>query len=272
MKKKADFFCTILFFTIFAIRLSTFKTRKSLELTSFLLTIINLYIMKKSNLIAYVMCALMVVGCQTSAGTGGLLGAGGGAVLGGIVGQLIGKDTKSTAIGAAIGTAVGATAGTLIGRHMDKVKAKAAAVENAQVTEITDQNGLTAVKVAFDSGILFATGKYALNNASKTALTKFAEMLKSEPQLLIDIQGHTDSTGSDRVNDPLSLNRAQAVANYLVNCGVPSSQFQNVSGFGSHQPIADNSTAAGRQQNRRVEIYMYASQAMIDAANAGNLN
>ena len=238
----------------------------------FLLTTNNYIIMKKSNLIAYVMCALMVVGCQTNAGTGGLLGASGGAVLGGIVGQLIGKNTKSTVIGAAVGTAVGATAGTLIGKHMDKVKAKAAAVENAQVTEITDQNGLTAVKVAFDSGILFATGKYALNNASKTALSKFANMLKSEPQLLIDIQGHTDSTGSDKVNDPLSLNRAQAVANYLVSCGVPSSQFQNVSGFGSHQPIADNSTAAGRQQNRRVEVYMYASQAMIDAANAGNLN
>ena len=137
---------------------------------------------------------------------------------------------------------------------------------------ITDANGLEGVKVTFDSGILFATGKYALNNASKTALSKFANMLKSEPQLLIDIQGHTDSTGSDKVNDPLSLNRAQAVANYLVSCGVPSSQFQNVSGFGSHQPIADNSTAAGRQQNRRVEVYMYASQAMIDAANAGNLN
>ena len=96
-------------------------------------------------------------------------------------------------------------------------------------------------------------------------------MLKSEPDLYIDIQGHTDNTGSDRVNDPLSENRAQAVAKYLVSCGVPSSQFQNVSGFGSHQPIADNSTAAGRAQNRRVEVYMYASQAMIDAANAGTL-
>ena len=227
--------------------------------------------MKKTNFVAYLMCALMVMGCSTNAGTGSLLGAGGGAALGGIIGNIIGKNTKSTVIGAAIGTAVGTTAGALIGKHMDKVKAKAAAVENATVTEITDQNGLTAVKVAFDSGILFATGKYALNNASKTALTKFAEMLKAEPQLLIDIQGHTDSTGSDAVNNPLSQNRAQAVANYLVNCGVPSTQFQNVSGFGSTQPVADNSTAAGRQQNRRVEIYMYASQAMIDAANAGTL-
>ncbi len=227
--------------------------------------------MKKTNLIAYVMCALMVVGCGTNAGTGGLLGAGGGAALGGLIGQLIGKNTKSTVIGAAIGTAVGATAGTLIGKHMDKVKAKAAAVENAQVSEVTDQNGLTAVKVAFDGGILFDTGKYVLKNNTKTALTKFANMLKSEPDLYIDIQGHTDNTGSDRVNDPLSENRAQAVAKYLVSCGVPSSQFQNVSGFGSHQPIADNSTAAGRAQNRRVEVYMYASQAMIDAANAGTL-
>lgn len=227
--------------------------------------------MKKTNFVAYLMCALMVMGCSTNAGTGSLLGAGGGAALGGIIGNIIGKNTKSTVIGAAIGTAVGTTAGALIGKHMDKVKAKAAAVENAQVTEITDQNGLTAVKVAFDSGILFATGKYALNNASKTSLTKFAEMLKAEPQLMIDIQGHTDSTGSDKVNNPLSQNRAQAVANYLVNCGVPASQFQNVSGFGSTQPIADNSTAAGRQQNRRVEIFMYASQAMIDAANAGTL-
>ena len=213
----------------------------------------------------------MLVSCSTNTGTGSLLGAGGGAVLGGVLGAVIGKDAKGAAIGAAIGGAVGAGTGALIGKHMDKVKAKAQAVENAQVSEITDQNGLTAVKVAFDGGILFDTGKYALKNNTKTALTKFANMLKSEPQLYIDIQGHTDNTGSDRVNDPLSQNRAQAVANYLVNCGVPASQFQNVSGFGSHQPIADNSTAAGRAQNRRVEVYMYASQAMIDAANAGTL-
>lgn len=227
--------------------------------------------MKKTKFLAYAMSALMIVGCGSYAGNGGLIGAGGGAAIGGVLGNIIGKDTKSTAIGAAIGTAVGATAGTLIGKHMDNVKAKAAAVENAQVSEITDNNGLTAVKVAFDGGILFDTNKYVLKNNSKVALTKFANMLKTEPQILIDVQGHTDSKGTDAINDPLSLNRAQAVAQYLVSAGVPQSQFQNVSGFGSHQPVADNNTAAGRAQNRRVEVYMYASQAMIDAANAGTL-
>ena len=226
--------------------------------------------MKKMNFVAYVMCALMFVGCSTNAGTGSLLGGGGGAVLGGVLGQLIGHNTKSTVIGAAIGTAVGTTAGALIGKHMDKVKAKAAAVDNAQVSEITDANGLAGVKVSFGD-ILFDTAKYSLKTASKNSLNQLAQLLKTEPDVQIDIQGHTDSTGSDRVNDPLSENRAQAVAQYLVQQGVPSSQFKNVSGFGSHNPIADNSTATGRAQNRRVEIYMYASQNMINSANAGTL-
>jgi outer membrane protein OmpA-like peptidoglycan-associated protein len=212
----------------------------------------------------------MVMGCSTSAGTGSILGGAGGAGLGALLGQIIGKDTKSTVIGAAIGTAVGVGAGALIGKHMDKVKAKAAAVDNAQVTEITDANGLQGVKVSFGD-ILFDTAKYNLKANAKNSLNQLASLLLTEPNVLIDIQGHTDSTGSDRVNDPLSQNRAQAVAQYLVSQGVSQAQFKNVSGFGSHNPIADNSTATGRAQNRRVEIYMYASQAMIDAANAGTL-
>ena len=90
--------------------------------------------MKKTNFIAYVMCAFLVVGCGNYTGNGALLGTAGGAGLGALVGQIIGHNTKSTVIGAAVGTAVGATAGTLIGKHMDKVKSKAAAVENAQVS------------------------------------------------------------------------------------------------------------------------------------------
>ena len=226
--------------------------------------------MKSMKFATIALCGLLTLGsCNLS---NAVKGGGIGTLAGTLAGGVIGKIAGNTAVGAAVGAAVGGTTGALIGRHMDKVKAQAAAVENAKVEEITDNNGLQAVKVTFDSGILFATGKYDLNNASKQSLSKFASVLLSDPQLSVDIQGHTDSTGSDAINNPLSQNRAQAVASYLVSCGVPASQFQNVTGFGSRYPVASNATAAGKQQNRRVDIILYASQAMIDAANSGNLN
>ena len=229
--------------------------------------------MKKIKLLSFLMCFLTVFGCQTKQGTGSLLGAGGGAALGAIVGQIIGKDGKSTAIGAAIGAAAGAGAGAIIGRHMDKVAAEAAAnVQNAKVEEVTDANGLKAVKVTFDSGILFATNKADLNLVSKNELARFSTVLKNNADCHVDIYGHTDSTGNDGINIPLSNNRAQSVATYLKQCGVSAQQLQNIVGKGSAEPVADNGTAQGRQLNRRVEIYLYASQAMVDAANAGTLN
>ena len=228
--------------------------------------------MKKIKLLSFLMCFLTVFGCQTKQGTGSLLGAGGGAALGAIVGQIIGKDGKSTAIGAAIGAAAGAGAGAIIGRHMDKVAAEAAAnVQNAKVEKVTDANGLKAVKVTFDSGILFATNKADLNLVSKNELARFSTVLKNNADCHVDIYGHTDSTGNDGINIPLSNNRAQSVATYLKQCGVSAQQSQNIVGKGSAEPVADNGTAQGRQLNRRVEIYLYASQAMVDAANAGTL-
>ncbi len=223
--------------------------------------------MRKMKFLTLALCVALVTGCTTKQGTGTLLGTGAGAVLGGVLGQIIGKDSKSTAIGAAIGGAVGAGAGAIIGKKMDKVAAAAAQVENAKVEEITDANGLKAVKVTFDSGILFATNKADLNNVSKNSLKNFASVVKEDNQIQVDVQGHTDSTGSDEINNPLSMRRAQSVVNYLVECGVPYSQFAKVEGLGSTQPVASNETAEGRQQNRRVEVYMYASQAMIDSAN-----
>lgn len=229
--------------------------------------------MKKIKVLTVALCALMTVGCSTNQGTGALAGAGGGAVLGGIIGNIIGKDSKATAIGAAIGGAVGSGAGALIGHHMDKVKKEAQAqLDNAKVESITDANGLAGVRVTFDSGILFATNKYDLNASSKNELAKFANVLKNNKDCYVDIQGYTDNTGSDAINNPLSVNRAKSVYNYLTSCGVSLTQFKNVNGFGSSNPIADNSTAAGRQQNRRVEVYLYASEAMIKAANNGQLN
>ena len=225
--------------------------------------------MKKFKVMTLAMCLLTIFSCQTKQGTGALIGTGGGAVLGAIIGKIAGN----TAVGAAIGGAVGAGTGAIIGRHMDKVAEQAKQqVKNAKVEEVTDNNGLKAVKVTFDSGILFATNKAELNSASKTDLAKFSNVLKNNTDCRVDIYGHTDSTGNDGINVPLSINRAQSVANYLKTCGVSAAQLQNVTGKGSSDPVADNSTAAGRQQNRRVEVYLYASQAMVNAANNGTLN
>ena len=213
------------------------------------------------------LCVLAVCSCSTKTGTGALIGTGAGAALGAIIGKIAGN----TAVGAAIGGAVGAGTGAIIGKHMDKVAAEAAKIESAKVEEVTDANGLKAVKATFDSGLFFASSKAVLSTASKNDLAKFATMLKNNSGCQVDVYGHTDSTGNEGINQPLSNQRAQSVVDYLVSCGVPRSQFANVVGKSSSQPVADNSTAAGRQANRRVELYLYASKAMIEAANNGTL-
>lgn len=215
------------------------------------------------------LCLLAAFSCSTKQGTGALAGAGGGAVLGAIIGKIAGN----AGVGAAIGGAVGAGAGAMIGRHMDKVaKETAAQVQNAKIEEVKDKNGLDAVKVTFDSGILFASSKANLNQGSKNELAKFSIVLKNNKDCHIDVYGHTDSTGNDGINIPLSNDRAQSVVNYLKSCGVSSSQFKNVSGLGSSQPVATNETKAGRQLNRRVEVFLYASPEMVEKANNGKLN
>ncbi|MBQ7157336.1 MAG: OmpA family protein [Bacteroidaceae bacterium] len=229
--------------------------------------------MTKTKVCAFLMSALILLsGCGASNATkGGIIGGTSGAALGALAGKLIGKSGKSTAIGAAVGAAVGTTAGVLIGKKMDKAAAAAAAVDNASVETVTDANGLEAVKVTFDSGILFSTNSSTLSSSAKTSLTKFSKVLKEYNDADVAIYGHTDSTGSDAINNPLSLKRAQAVQSYLTSLGVSSSQIKFTEGKGSTEPVADNGTADGRKQNRRVEVYLYASQAMIEAANAGTL-
>jgi outer membrane protein OmpA-like peptidoglycan-associated protein len=136
------------------------------------------------------------------------------------------------------------------------------------VETVKDANNLDAVKVTFDSGILFATNKADLNQTSKNELNNLANIMKQNADVSIDVRGYTDSTGSDAINQPLSVNRAQSVANYLTQNGVKYSQMKNVNGYGSSNPVASNETAAGRQQNRRVEVYLYASKEMIESAKA----
>jgi len=213
----------------------------------------------KTKILSLLLCVGMMFACNNTQ-KGAVIGAGGGAVLGGIIGNIAGN----TAVGAVIGGAVGASAGAIIGNRMDKAKAKAAKVQGAKVETVKDTNGLDAVKVSFDAGILFATGKADLSAASQTSITEIAKVLKENSDMDIAIIGHTDSTGSDAVNNPLSVNRAKSVQNSLKNQGVTN--IKRVEGQGSKNPVADNGTEDGRKLNRRVEVYMYASQQMIKNA------
>lgn len=232
-----------------------------------------------------IMAALIILSsCGASNTTkGGLIGGGSGAAVGALIGNLIakdGKETKGTLIGAGIGAVVGTGAGLLIGNKMDKAKAAAEAVENAKVESVKDANGLDAIKMTFDSGILFTTGSATLSAEAKKNLNDFTNnVLKVYTDCDVAIQGYTDNQGwknstaeqSAQKNLTLSQNRADAVKSYLVSAGAAATQIKSSTGFGQANPVADNSTKAGQEQNRRVEVYLYASEAMIKAANEGTL-
>lgn len=235
--------------------------------------------MNKMKFSVLIMSALLILsGCASMNNTtkGAAIGGGSGAALGAILGGVIGKG-KGAAIGAAVGTAVGAGTGVIIGKKMDKAAAEAKAIEGAQVEQVTDNNGLQAVKVTFDSGILFSTGDASLSTAAKAALSKFANnVLNQNTDMDVNIYGYTDNQGwrnstaeeSQQKNVNLSQERAQSVSSYLLSCGVTSKQIKSVEGLGESNPVASNDTEAGRKQNRRVEVYMYASEQMIKEAQA----
>ncbi len=224
--------------------------------------------MKKMQIAVAGMALLTTVSCSTNAGNGALIGTGAGAVIGAVVGKL----TGNTVVGTAVGGAVGATAGTLIGKHMDKVKAEAAAkLNNATVEETTDANGFSAVKVTFDNGILFKVGKADLQATAQSELANFATVLKNNTDCSVAIQGYASSDGSEATNLALSQKRADSVKSYLTTtCGVGSSQIASSTGYGETNLIMKD----GKEDvnaSRRVEVILYASKSMIDAANAGTL-
>jgi outer membrane protein OmpA-like peptidoglycan-associated protein len=211
-------------------------------------------------------------GCSTASktanGTG--IGAGAGAALGAIAGALIGHDAKGAAIGAAIGTAVGAGTGAVIGKKMDKKAEELSKLENAQVETVTDQNGLEAIKVTFASGILFPTNGTTLSATSKKELSEFASKMSDMTDTDITIYGQTDNTGTLAVNERISAQRASAVGDYLKSLGIAANRI-TTEGKAYNEPVASNETAEGRAQNRRVEVYISANEAMVQAANNGTL-
>lgn len=213
-------------------------------------------------------------GCSSlnNTGKGALIGGGGGAALGAGLGAIIGGG-KGAGIGSAIGAAVGAGAGALIGNKMDKQQKQLEQQlgDQAKVEQTTDQNGLQAIKVTFDGGILFGTNKYDLSPQAQSDLVRFAASLKDNPDTNVQIYGYTDNTGTFAVNEKLSNERAASVLSYLSNCGVSSIRM-TAQGVPMADYIASNDTPAGRAQNRRVEIYITASKEMIQKAENGTLN
>ncbi|HEX8425141.1 OmpA family protein [Hymenobacter sp.] len=196
---------------------------------------------------------------------GGIIGGLGGAAAGGVLGRVIGGK-NSTAKGAIIGAAVGGAGGALIGRRMDK---QAAELKKEMAGAKVERVG-EGIKITFDSGLLFAKNSAALTSAAQENIKELAQTLIKYGDTNVIVEGHTDNTGTDAINDPLSQRRAQAVANYTQQQGVDASRF-TVTGYGSKQPIADNTTEAGRVANRRVEVAIFANDKLKKAAEKGTI-
>ena len=189
---------------------------------------------------------------QRGTATGAAIGAATGAVLGSATGGKAGT-------GAVIGGAIGAVAGNMWSKRMEE---KRVAMEQAtqgtgvEVTRTPDNQ----LKLEVPSDVSFAVGSATIDPRLRPVLDSFASGLGGQPNMLVRVVGHTDSTGSDAINDPLSLRRAESVRNYLEDRGVGASRIE-VAGRGSREPVASNDTAEGRAKNRRVEIYLREPQA-----------
>ena len=213
--------------------------------------------MKKSRLLVSSFAALSLVtvsACVTDPNTGEkkvsrtVLGTGGGALAGALLGGLIGGKT-----GRIVGAGIGGVAGAAVGYTMDKQIKELKEQTAGSGVDVTETDNGQAILVNLPDGVTFDVGSSTLKPEFRATLDKVAESLIQYPNSLIDVYGHTDSTGSDAFNQTLSENRARTVMNYLITKGVPAARIRS-QGFGETMPIADNGTPEGRSKNRRVEI------------------
>lgn len=208
----------------------------------------------KTFRLALVITLAAGVGCASNKGKGAVIGGLGGAAVGAGVGALAGGK-KGAVIGGAVGTAVGVGTGVLIGHYMDKQEEELRKeVKGANVERQGDE-----LVVKFTSEILFDTGKATLKPQSEKDLTEFADVLKKYPDTDLVIEGHTDSTGTKTVNEKLSEQRARSVLDFLASKGVEAKRMQG-KGLADTVPVGDNTTVAGRQQNRRVAVKIAANE------------
>jgi outer membrane protein OmpA-like peptidoglycan-associated protein len=192
-------------------------------------------------------------------------GAGIGAVVGAVSGAIIGyqQDHSGGALrGALIGGAAGGALGAGAGAYMDKQQTEfeqQLAAEQAQNQIEIERQQNEILKLTMSSEVSFDFNKDTIKSTFYSPLNKIADIMTRYPQTQIIVAGHTDSVGSEQYNQELSLRRANSVANYLVSHGVSNSRM-SAEGRGELEPIATNSTEAGRAQNRRVEIFVVPNQ------------
>lgn len=205
--------------------------------------------------VAMIAASTMLAGCVTDPDTGNRrlskagIGAIAGTALGAGTGALVGgKRNRTEAI---IGAGIGAIAGGAIGAYMDRQEAKLREQTAGSGIDVERQGDELLLNMP--AGITFASNSYAVQPQVRTTLDKVASTLSEYSKTYVDVYGHTDSTGSDAINEPLSRNRAEAVSGYLSSHGVAAARI-GTQGFGSRQPVATNATPEGRQANRRVEI------------------
>lgn len=184
-----------------------------------------------------------------------------GTAAGGTAGAVIGRSSGNTALGAIIGAAVGGASGAIIGRQMDKQAEEIAkTVPDAKVERVGE-----GIVVEFSSNILFGFDESDLSYDAKTNLDKLVSVLNVYPETDIEIQGHTDSRGSEQYNQTLSVQRANIVSDYLADKGIAHDRLET-KGFGETLPKYENQTAEGRTQNRRVEFMITANEKMKEEA------
>ncbi len=189
-----------------------------------------------------------------------------GASAGALAGAIIGKATGNTTNGAIIGAAVGGATGAVIGNYMDRQSRELEKdLEGAKVERVGE-----GIKITFDSGILFDVNSYKLKDASKENIAELSKILNKYEDTNIMFSGHTDNTGSEEYNQKLSEDRAKAVAEYAAFVGVDAERM-TIIGYGESTPVADNSTATGRTENRRVEVGIWANEKLKKAAEKGEI-
>ncbi|HEV2080338.1 MAG TPA: OmpA family protein [Allosphingosinicella sp.] len=176
---------------------------------------------------------------------GGVLGTAGGYLLGDLLGGR--RDRTEKIVGAGIGAIAGAAVGDYMERQRRELERR-----TAGTGVIVEQQGDELLLTA-PAGITFPVNSAVIQPQFRATLDQVAQTMNAYPSTLIDVYGHTDPSGGDRINIPLSQQRAQAVASYLISRAVNPARIMT-QGFGSSRPVADNSTEAGRAQNRRVEI------------------